>query len=96
MDADALKLAALPHEPHIPAVGLADEEVHLEVRQVHLGDVVVAANELLDRVQALHLEVLVLDVPVGSAEIDASPHPVGALLQNLEEGALEAIRGLWW
>ena len=45
-----MKLPALPHEPHVPAVGLADEEVHAEVAEIHLGDVVVAAKELLDRV----------------------------------------------
>ena len=56
---EALKLFALPHELHVPAVGLADEEVHVEVVEIHLTDVVVAAKELLDRVQALHPEVLV-------------------------------------
>ena len=89
-------IPALPHEPHVPPVVLADEEVHVEVGQVHLCDVVVAADELLDRVQALYLEVLVLDVLVGSAEINASPHLVGALLRNGEEGAPEAVGGLWW
>ena len=69
--------------------------MHVEVAEIHLGDIVVAAKELLDRVQALHLEVLVLDVLVGSTEIDASLHLVCALLQNREEGRPKAVGGLW-
>ena len=70
--------------------------MHVEVGQVHLLDQVVPADELLDRVQALHLKVPVLDVLVGSSKIDASLHLAGALLQNREEGAPKAVRGLWW
>ena len=70
--------------------------MHVEVVEIHLGDIVAAAKELLDRVQALHLEVLVSDALVGSADIDASPHLVGALLLNEEEGRPKAIEGLRW
>ena len=65
--------------------------MHVEVRQVHLRDVVVAADELSDRVQALHLEVLVPDVLVWPTQIDASTHYVGTFLRDGEEGALEAV-----
>ena len=94
--ADALKLNALPHEPHVPAVDLADKEVRVEVAEIHVGNIVVAVKELLDCVQALHLEVLVPDALVGSAEMDASPHLAGALLWNREEGQPEAVGGLRW
>ena len=43
------KFPALPHEPHVLVVGLADEEVHVEVAEIHLGDTVVAAYELRRR-----------------------------------------------
>lgn len=33
--ADASIPPALPHEPHVPTVGLAGEEVHVEVGEVH-------------------------------------------------------------
>ena len=76
----------LRSEPHVPAVGLADEEVHVEVAQVDLRDKVVAADELLNWVQPLHLEVLVPNATVGLAEIHTALHLVGALLWNWEEG----------
>ena len=44
--------------------------------------------------QALHLEVLVLDVLVRPAHIDASTHFVGTFLWDGEEGAPEAVSGL--
>ena len=93
--ADALIFLALPHELHVPAVSLTDQEVHVEVREVNLHDEVVPSDELLDGVQALHLEVLVPDVLVQPAQIDASTHFVGAFLWNREEGAPETISGLW-
>ena len=67
--ADALVLLALPHEPHVPAVGMADQEVHVEVAQIHLGDQVVEANELLNSMQPLHFEMFVPNAAVGLAEI---------------------------
>ena len=33
--ADAPILLALPHEPHVLAVGLVDEEVHVQVGEIH-------------------------------------------------------------
>ena len=44
--ADALVLHPLPHEPHGLAVLPAEKEVMVEVADVDLGDVVVAAKEL--------------------------------------------------
>ena len=44
--ADALVLHPLPHEPHGLAVLPAEKEVMVEVADVDLGDVVVAAKKL--------------------------------------------------
>ena len=57
-------------------VGLADEEVHVKVGEIHLGDIVVVSKELPHGVQPLHLEVLVLGVLVGSVGIVASTRKV--------------------
>ena len=46
--------------------------------------------------QPLHLEVLVLNVTVGLAEIHTASHLVGALLRYGEEGWPETIGGLRW
>ena len=35
---DALVLLALPNKPRVPAIRMADEEVHVKVAQIHLGD----------------------------------------------------------
>ena len=43
---NALIFLALPHERHVLAVGLADQEVHVEVRGVNLHHEIVAAAEL--------------------------------------------------
>jgi hypothetical protein len=93
--ADALGFLALPHEPHVPAVGLADCEVHVKAGEVDLRNEIVPSDELLDGVQALYLEVLVLDVLVRPAQIDASTHFVGTFLRDREEGAPKAVGGLW-
>ena len=92
--ADLLVFLALPHEPHVPAVGLANEEVHVKVGEIDLCNEIVPLDELLDGVQALHLEVLVPDVLVWPARIYASTHFVGTFLRDGEEGALEAVGGL--
>ena len=92
--ADALGFLALPHEPHVPTVGLTDQEGHVEVGEVDLRNEIVPSDELLDGVQALHLEVLVPDVLVRSVQIDASTHFVGTFLRDREEGAPEAVGGL--
>ena len=76
----------LPHEPHDLAVLTAQEEVMVEVADVDLGHVIVAAEHLSYCVQALHLEVLVTDALVGLPQVDTSPHLVGALLGHREEG----------
>ena len=68
--------------------------MHLEVREVNLHDEVVAAHELLNGVQPLHLEVLISDVRNWHAKIDTSMHFVGTFLWDREEGALEAVSGL--
>ena len=34
--ADTLTLLAVPHELHVPAVSLADEEVHAKVKEAHI------------------------------------------------------------
>ena len=68
--------------------------MHVEVGEVDLRNEIVPSDELLDGVQALHHEVLVPDVLVRPAQIDASTHFVGTFLQDGEEGALEAIGGL--
>ena len=59
------------HEPHVPAVGLADEEVHVEVREIRLGNEIVLVEKLLSGVKLLHPQVLVPDV-VGLTEIYTS------------------------
>ena len=58
----------------------------IEVADVDLGDVVVAAKKLGHSVQPLHLEVLVLDALVRATKVDTSSHLVGALLGHREEG----------
>ena len=58
----------------------------VEVADVDLGHVVVAAEHLSYRVQAPHLEVLVLDALVGLPQVNTSSHLVGALLGHQEEG----------
>ena len=93
--ANALVLLALQHEPHVPTVSLPDEEVHVEVGEVDLRNEVVPSDELLDGAQAPHLEVLVPDVLVRPVQIDASTHFVSTFLWDREEGALEAVGGLW-
>ena len=85
-------LLALPHEPH----GMADQEVHVEVAQIHLGDQVVAANELLNSMQPLHFEMFVPNAAVGLLEIHTASHLVDAFLWHEEETRLETVRGLRW
>ena len=58
----------------------------VKVANVDLGHVVVAAEHLSPRAQALHLEVLVLDALVQETKVDTSSHLVGALLGHREEG----------
>ena len=76
--ADALILLALPHEPHVPAVGLANEEVHVEVAEIDLCHQVVAADKGLRSVKAFHLEVLIPDATAGLPEVYATSHLAGA------------------
>ena len=65
--------------------------MHVQVGEVDLRNEIVPSGELLDGAQALHLEVLVPDVPVWPALIDASTHFVGTFLRDGEEGAPEAV-----
>ena len=67
--------------------------MHAKAGEVDLCNEIVPSDELLDGVQALHLEVLVLDVLVRLAQIDASTYFVGTFLRDSEEVALEAISG---
>ena len=83
--ADAPALLALLHEPHVPAVGMADEEVHVKVAEIHLGDQVVASNELLNSMQPLHFEMLIPNVAGGLAKIHTASHLAGAFLQHRKE-----------
>ena len=57
-----------------------------KVADVDLGHLVVAAEHLSHRVQAFHLEVLVLDALVRATEVDTSPRLVGPFLGNREGG----------
>ena len=52
----------------------ADEKVHVELSEIHLGNEIVAAKESLYGAKPLHLKVFVLDVLVGLTEIHASLH----------------------
>ena len=63
-------------------------EAHVEVKEV------VPSGELLDGVQALHLEVLVPDELIRLAQIDASARFVCTFLWDGEEGAPGAVSGL--
>ena len=94
--ADALVLLALPHEPHVRAVGMANEEVHVEVAQIHLGDQVVAVNEQSNSMQPLHFEMLVLNAAVGLSEVHRALHRVGAFLRYGEESRRKTVKGLRW
>ena len=50
-----LILFTLPHEPHVPTVCLVDEEAHVEVGEIHFGNKIGAAKELLNGRKPLHL-----------------------------------------
>ena len=43
--ANALVLFAFPHEPHVPVVSFANEEVHVEVTEVDLCHQVVVTDK---------------------------------------------------
>ena len=43
----------LPALPHVRAVGLADEEVHVNGREIHFGNEIVVAEKLLDSAKSL-------------------------------------------
>ena len=75
-------------------VRLASEEVHVEVAEIHVSDIIVAVKELLHHMKPLDLEVLVTNVQVGPAEIDASPHLASTFLRDREEGRPKAMGGL--
>ena len=75
---------------------MADEEVHVKVAEIHLGDQVVAANELLNSMQPLHFEMLVPNATVGLPEVHKALHLVGAFLWDGEESRPETVGGLWW
>ena len=64
---------------------MADQEVHVEVARIHLGDQVVAANALLNSMQPLHFEMFVSNAAVGLAKIHAASHLVGPFLRHGEE-----------
>ena len=83
--ANALILLALPHELHVPVVGFADEEVHVEVAEINLCHQVVAMDEGLHSVKALHLEVLIPDATVGLPEVYVTSHFVSAFLGHWKE-----------
>ena len=57
----------------------------IEVADVDLGHVDIEAETVSHRVQALHLEVLVLDALVGLPQVDTSSYLVGDLVGNREE-----------
>ena len=57
----------------------------VEVAKIHLGDQVVAANELLNSMHSLHLKMLVPDAAVGLAKIHIASHLVGPFLWHREE-----------
>ena len=78
--ADAPILLALPHEPHVLAVGLVDEEVHVQVGEIHFRYSIVAAEEFLNSVKPLHLEVLAPYVTIRLAEVHTALHLAGTLL----------------
>jgi hypothetical protein len=55
------------------------------VGHVDLRHVIAPAKEIADRVKALHLEVLVLEMSVELAEVEAASHLVRVLLRHREE-----------
>ena len=77
-------LLPLPHELRVSAVGMADEEVHVEVAQIHLGDQAVAGNELPNSMQPFRLEMLVPNATGGLPEVHTASHLV------------ETVGGLRW
>ena len=72
---------------------MGDEEVRVEVTQVHLGDQVVVANGLLNRMQPLHFEMLVLNAAVDLWHGQESrPKSVGGLQwQLLDRANLDVV-----
>ena len=84
---------ALPHELHFPVIGLADETVHVEAREIHLGHEIVAAEESLNRMKPLHLEVFILDSLVGLAEICILLVPFFRTGKKVNEWLLEVSSG---
>ena len=66
--------------------------MHVEIGEIHLGNEIVAAKELLNGAMPLHLEVLVRDVLVGLTEI----HTPSTFLRDREEVWSRAVGGLRW
>ena len=78
-------LRGFPHELHVRVVGLADEKVHVEVEEIHVGNGIVAVEELLNGVKTCHLEMFVPNVLARLAEIHTSPHLAGTFCWDSEE-----------
>ena len=68
---------------------MADEEVHVEAAQIHLGDQVVAANELLNSMQRLHFKMFVPNATAGLREVHTASHLASAFLRYGEESRRE-------
>ena len=66
----------------------------IEVADVDLRHVVVAAEHLSDCVEPSHLEVLVLDALVRPPQVDTTSHLACAFLGHREEGRPKAVRGV--
>ena len=82
------------HEPHVPAVGLADEEVHVEVREIRLGNEIILVEKLLSGEAPPSSSAC---TRYGWAYRDLHiPHLAITSLQDGEESSLKAVKGLLW
>ena len=86
-------------KPHVPAVGLqvADEELSIEIAEIHFRNRIVGADGLLNRVEALHLEMHIPCANAGLVEIHTAPLAWHREESNLaDQRPTEVSGGSFW
>ena len=80
-----LVLRTVEHEAEDSLAGLADRQVHVEVRKVDLREVVAVTEDRLKGMRAFHLEVPIHEMAFERTQIDAPPYLRCVLLGHREE-----------
>ena len=57
----------------------------MKVAEIHFCNAIIEADELLNSMQPLHLEMLILNATIRLAQIHAASHLAGALLSTREK-----------